>query len=228
MNRFLAECGIASRRKSEELIEQGRISVNGNVIIDLAFKVDTSVDEVAYDGEKIKTERKVYFLLNKPKGVITTTDDDKRRQTVVDLIKTNFKIFPVGRLDFNTTGVLLLTNDGELSNKLTHPKNKVPREYIATLDKPLKLEDQTQLGKNIILDKRKSHFIDIGLVKKTNLRVVRVVTEEGRNHFVKRMFNSVGYNVKQLHRSKYGNITVDGLAEGSYRKMSIEEIEKLI
>ncbi|KAB2843945.1 MAG: rRNA pseudouridine synthase, partial [Melioribacteraceae bacterium] len=132
MNKFLSECGIASRRKSEELILQGRVSVNGNIVLDLATQINIEKDIVQLDGEKIKSAGKVYFLLHKPKGFITSTSDEKDRRTVVELINTKEKIFPVGRLDFNTTGVLLLTNDGEFSNFITHPRNKIPREYIAT------------------------------------------------------------------------------------------------
>ena len=136
INSFLAECGISSRRKSEELIKEGRVSVNDSIIMDLNFRVDDN-DIVAVDGEKIKLQKKLYYILNKPKGVITSVSDDKNRKTVVDLINVNQKIFPVGRLDYDTTGLLFLTNDGEFSQLLSHPKNKALREYEVRLNRDL-------------------------------------------------------------------------------------------
>ena len=127
LNKYIAESGITSRRKSDELILQGRVTVNNKVIAELGYKIDSEHDNVMVDGEKVNPRRHIYFLLNKPSGVVTTTDDEKKRRTVVDLINVNEKIFPVGRLDYNTTGVLLLTNDGEFSNFLTHPRNKIPK-----------------------------------------------------------------------------------------------------
>ncbi len=168
LNKYISECGIASRRKSDELIYDGRVSVNGNIVLELGTKIDTDTDQISIDGEYLKTRKKVYFLLNKPKGVITSTTDDKKRTTVTDLINTKEKIFPVGRLDFNTTGVLLLTNDGELTNFLTHPKNGFEREYEVLLDKPLELEDRLQLLKGVYIDKRKSVFTKIEFPKKNN------------------------------------------------------------
>ena len=137
INKFIAESGITSRRKAEELILQGRVSVNNKVIIELSYRINPDRDEVFIDGERVKTVKYAYYLLNKPKGTISTTNDEKNRKTVVDLINTKEKIYPVGRLDYNTTGVLLLTNDGDFSNLLTHTKNKVPKIYEVKLDKPL-------------------------------------------------------------------------------------------
>ena len=134
LNKYIADSGITSRRKSEELILNGRISVNGKVVRELSFKVTPGKDAVKFDGDRILPKRHQYFLMNKPKGTITSTKDEKNRKTVLDLIKTKEKIFPVGRLDYNTTGVLLLTNDGNFSNLMTHPKNLVSRKYEATID----------------------------------------------------------------------------------------------
>ena len=161
LNKYLAECGVASRRKSDELIAEGRVTVNGNIILELGTKIDTDNDEISIDGEKLKVQSKVYYILNKPKGIITTTSDDKKRKTVVDLIKTNKKIFPVGRLDFNTTGLLLLTNDGEFSNYLTHPINGIEREYEVKLDKELSKQDREKLTKGIYLDRKKKKVTQI-------------------------------------------------------------------
>lgn len=225
LNKFLSECGIASRRKSEELILQGRVSVNGNIVLDLATQIDTEKDIVHLDGEKIKSAHKVYFLLHKPKGFITSTSDEKDRRTVVELINTKEKIFPVGRLDFNTTGVLLLTNDGEFSNFITHPRNKIPREYIATLNKPLEEEDRLQLLKAITIEGKRGKFNEVTYTSPTNHKHVRVVTVEGRNHFVKNMFAALGYFVSRLERKSFGPFDIKMLPLGAYRELSPKEIQ---
>ena len=228
LNKYISECGIASRRKSDELINNGRVSVNGNIVLELGTKIDTDIDEISIDGEFLKTRKKVYFLLNKPKGVITTTSDDKNRTTVTELINTKEKIFPIGRLDFNTTGVLLLTNDGELTNFLTHPKNGFEREYEVLLDKPLEINERIQLLKGVYIDKRKSLFTNIEFPKKNNFTLVRVTTVEGRNHFVKRMFDNIGYRVKELHRLRYGTFTIRNMKRGEYRIVTPKEIKSIM
>jgi len=225
LNRFIASSGIASRRKSEELISQGRVSVNNQIITGPGFKVDAEKDIVKVDDEKILPKKHIYFILNKPKGIVTTTEDERNRETVVDLIKTNERIFPVGRLDYNTTGVLLLTNDGEFSNLLTHPKNKVPREYEVKLDKSLAEEDKMKLVKGISIDGRKGSF-DKVFVSKSDRRNIVVTAREGRNHFVKRMFDVLGYRVIKLNRRKFAGIRAD-IPVGSYRRLSKAEVEKI-
>lgn len=227
LNRFLAESGIASRRKSEEIIKEGRVTVNNKLITELSTIIDDQIDIVKVDGEKVRPEKKVYFLLNKPKGYITTTVDEKGRKTVLDLINTKRKIFPVGRLDYDTTGVLLLTNDGDFANFLMHPKNKIIREYKVRLDKPIIVEDIVKLTRNIILDGRKSKFEKVYYHSKEHMDSLIVTTIEGRNHFVKRMFASLGYNVKKLERISYANFTVKGMPLGSYRKLSEKEIRNV-
>ena len=225
LNKYIADSGIASRRKSEEFILQGRVTINSKVITELGYKVDDEKDIVMVDNEKISPKKHLYFLLNKPKGVVTTTEDEKKRRTVVDLIKTNERIYPVGRLDYNTTGVLILTNDGELSVLLTHPRNKIPREYEAKLDKPLTKEDRHKLLKRIILDERKSYFIKI-LTTDTTGKNIKVTAIEGRNHFVKRMFGALGYTVLKLNRKTFAGIKAD-IPLGSYRKLTRFEVEGL-
>ncbi len=228
LNKYIAESGIASRRKAEEFITQGRVIINGKVVENLSTKVDPFNDVVYVDDVKLKQKEKVYYLLNKPKGVITSTSDEKNRSTVVDLINTREKIFPVGRLDYNTTGVLLLTNDGEFSNKITHPKNNFKRVYIAKIDKELEIKDKERLLKGVYFDKRKGVFTELSYVKEGNYKVVRVTTVEGRNHFVKRMFSSVGYRVNELERESFGGISTRGLRQGEYKRLSFSEIEKLL
>ncbi|HSD64909.1 MAG TPA: pseudouridine synthase, partial [Ignavibacteriaceae bacterium] len=145
LNKFIAESGITSRRKAEELILQGRISVNKKTVTDLAYNVNPEHDKITLDGERIKNRKHQYYLLNKPRGVVTTTNDEKDRKTVVDLIRTNERIYPVGRLDYDTTGVLFLTNDGDFAQQLTHPGNKIPREYEVKLNKSLSVGDQEKM-----------------------------------------------------------------------------------
>ncbi len=183
---------------------QGRVFVNGTVIKDLSYKIDPANDVVYFDGVKLKSKEKVYFILNKPKGVITSTSDEKSRKTVMDLIDTKEKIFPVGRLDYNTTGLLLLTNDGDFSNQVTHPSYKVERDYITKLDKDLEGKDKDKLLKGIYIDRRKSIFTNIAFPKKNNFSLVKVITVEGSNHFVKNMFSSLGYRVRELDRESFG------------------------
>jgi len=225
LNRFIAESGTASRRKSEEFILQGRVSINDKIITELSFKVDSDKDVVRIDDEKIIPKRHIYLIMNKPKGVVTTTDDEKNRKTVVDIVKTNERIFPVGRLDYNTTGVLLLTNDGEFSNFLTHPKNKIPREYEAKLDRALTEEDKLKLLKGIYIDSRKGFFNKV-FVQGSDRKNVIVTAFEGRNHFVKNMFGVLGYTVIKLNRKRFAGLKAD-IPVGSYRKLLSNEIEEI-
>jgi len=228
LNKYISECGIASRRKADELIKQGRVTVNKKVVVDLSQKIDPSVDTIYVDDVKLKREKKVYFLLYKPKGVITTTMDEKNRRTVVDLIKTKEKIFPVGRLDFNTTGVLLLTNDGEFSNYLTHPKNGIERIYVTQLNRELSEKDKKKLLSGIYLDKRRSKFEDISFSQKQNFKKVTVITVEGRNHYVKNMFSALGYRVVELERKSFGAFNLAGMKPGMYKKLSYSDIKKIM
>ncbi|MGD1006728.1 MAG: pseudouridine synthase [Ignavibacteriaceae bacterium] len=227
LNKYLSDCGISSRRKSEEYILQGRVSINNKVALDLSAKVDPTNDIVLLDGEKIFQKRKLYILLNKPKGVVTTTIDEKNRKTVVDLIKSRDKIFPVGRLDYNTTGVLILTNDGEFSNFLTHPVKRIPREYEVKLDRTLTGEDKEKLCKGIYIKGVKGKFIKVTLHDKKNWKFVTVIAIEGRNHFVKNMFGALGYTVEALNRKSFAGITAD-IPVGAYRVLSKDEISGVI
>ena len=227
INKFIAESGITSRRKAEELILQGRVSVNNKLVNELGYRINPDRDEVFIDGERIKTKKNTYYLLNKPKGTISTTNDEKNRKTVVELIKTKEKIYPVGRLDYNTTGVLLLTNDGDFSNLLTHPKNKVPKVYEVKLDRYLDETDKKELLKGVFIDRRRGRFVKITFANPKNRKVVEVESVEGRNHFVKRMFQALGQNVKSLNRKSFAGIKAD-IPIGSYREMNKTEVQKLI
>lgn len=226
LNKFIADCGIASRRKAEELILQGRITVNGRTVTKLSFDINPLEDVVCYDGEKIRGQEHVYFLLNKPKGVITTTSDDKKRLTITDLIKSPYKLFPVGRLDFNTTGVIILTNDGDFANKLLHPRNNILREYEVKLDRELELKDQDKLLNGVMIEGRKGKFESIKFRKIKDRKNLTVTCTEGRNHFVKKMFSALKYNVVQLHRKSFAGLK-DDIPVGSYRKLTKNEVQNL-
>ena len=226
LNKFIADSGVTSRRKAEELILQGRVMVNNKTITKLAFNIDSESDEVSVDGEKIKPAEHVYYLLNKPKGIVTTTDDEKNRMTVTDLIKSKQKLFPVGRLDYNTTGVLILTNDGEFAQKLLHPRNKIIREYEVKLDKELSFEDEKTLLKGVFIEGTRGTFIAIKFGRKKDRKNILVQCTEGRNHFVKKMFSTINYTVEKLHRSSFAGIFLD-IPIGSYRKLTENEIQKL-
>lgn len=228
LNKFISESGYSSRRKADELITQGRVTVNDNIVMNLGVIINPEKDIVRIDGAKIKSELKVYFLLNKPSGIVSTTNDEKGRTAVTDLIKTKFKIYPVGRLDYNTTGVLLLTNDGDFTNLMLHPSNKIEREYLVLLDKDLREEDRILLTRNVNLEGKNSRFNSLKFIKENNFRNMKVITNEGRNHFVKNMFSLLGYTVKKLKRIRFGPFTVDDIPEGKYAILNRADIEKFI
>jgi 23S rRNA pseudouridine2605 synthase len=224
INKFLADSGISSRRKSEEYISQGRVAVNDNIITDFSKKIDTEKDIVSLDGEKIKLKKHVYLLLNKPKGYITTVSDDRNRATVLDLVKVKERIYPVGRLDYDTTGLLFLTNDGEFSQLLTHPGNKVPREYEVKLDKPLEDSDKIKLLNGIRLDGKSGKFIRLMFPLQKDKKNVIINCEEGRNRFVKRMFRRLDYTVVELNRVSYAGIYLD-VPPGKSRNLTLQEVQ---
>ena len=227
INKYLAECGISSRRKSEELILQGRVAVNNQVIKSLSFYVDETKDSVTLDAEPVKRKRNYYILMNKPRGVITSTDDEKNRKTVIDILNIKERIYPVGRLDYNTTGVLLLTNDGDFSQLLTHPGNSVPREYEVKLDRDLESSDKEKLLAGIWIPPRKGKFNKISFPKKNNNKIVVIECTEGRNHFVKKLFEALDYRVNSLHRTSYAGIRAD-IPVGDHRNLTQHEIQHII
>lgn len=223
INKFLSDSGISSRRNSEQFILEKRVSVNEKIITELSFKVDPEKDIVALDGERIKPKRHIYMLLNKPKGYITSVSDERGRKTVLDLVKTKERIYPIGRLDYNTTGLLFLTNDGDFSQLLTHPGNKIPREYEIKLDKPLKEIDKKSLLEGINLDGKPGKFINASFADPGDKKNVKIVCEEGRNRFVKRMFGRLGYTVINLTRTSFAGIRID-VPTGKYRNLTQQEV----
>ena len=229
LQKVIAESGIASRRKAEELIKEGKVQVNGKIITELGTKVSSS-DEIIINNKVLEKEAKEYYLLNKPREVITSTKDEKNRKTVVDLIDTNARIYPVGRLDYDTTGVLLLTNDGEFANILTHPKNEIEKVYIAKLNKIIKGEDIHKIEKGIKIDNQTVKPVKVKLKKidkDNNTCMVQIIIKEGKNHEVKKIFESVGYQVNKLKRERIAMFTLNDLQSGKYRKLTTKEVAQV-
>ena len=227
LQKVIASSGVCSRRKAEELIVNGKVKVNGKVVTELGTKVDNK-DEIEVNNELIVKEEKEYYLLNKPRGVITSTSDDKGRTTVVDLIDTTSRIYPVGRLDYDTTGALILTNDGEFANILTHPKNNIDKVYLAKLNGIIKGEQINKLKDGVILDNVlvKPSRVKLKKVDPTkNTSMVEITIHEGKNHEVKRLFESVGFLVDKLTRERIGIFNLEGLKSGEYRKLTLKEIQ---
>ena len=229
LQKVIAASGICSRRKAEELICAGKVLVNGKVIDELGTKVSDK-DEIIVDGKVLENEEKVYFLLNKPRGVITSVSDDKGRTTVVDLIDTDKRIYPVGRLDYDTTGVLLLTNDGEFANLMMHPKNEIDKVYLAKIEGIASGKDVKQLENGVKIDDIivKSSHVKIKKVDKIKKEsFVEITIHEGKNHQVKKMLDSVGLPVIKLTRERIAFLTVEGLKSGQYRKLNNKEVHQL-
>ena len=229
LQKYISKCGFTSRRKAEELILKGKVSVNGNIVKELGTKVSDE-DLIVIDNQILRKEEHLYFLLYKPRSVISSVNDDKGRKTVCDLIKSDKRVFPVGRLDYDTTGIILLTNDGELSNLLTHPKNDITKEYYAKVKGFFKKEDALTLSNGVVLDGKKTKKAIFKLDrydKKTDSSYVKVIITEGRNHQVKDMFNLLNYDVVKLKREKYAFLDLSGLKSGEYRSLSLKEVKKL-
>lgn len=226
LNRFISNYTKLSRRKADEYIRDGRITINNITVTDFGIKIDPKKDVVAVDGEVIKIKRKknIYIVLYKPEKTITTVKDNKGRATVLDLINIKEKIFPIGRLDYETTGVLLLTNDGDFANLLMHPRYEVEKKYYAELSKPLNIVHREKLTRGIMLDNKKTKPCNIYFPYEKNYKVVEITLTEGRNKQVRRMFQQFGYFVKKLHRISYGPIDLTGLEPGQWRYLTKEEV----
>ena len=230
LQKVIASYGYASRRKAEDLIRHGKVLVNGKVITELGTKVETN-DIISIDGVIINKDIKhEYYLLNKPRQVISSVTDKEGRITVTDLINTDARIYPVGRLDYDTTGLIILTNDGDFANMLMHPSYEVEKTYVAKLNKILDKDDINKLKKGIVIDNRKVEIKRFKVRKKDNEKntsIIELTIVEGRNHIVKRIFESMHIDVMKLSRVGYAFLTLDGLKSGEYRQLSIKEIKKL-
>lgn len=230
LQKVIAYYGYASRRKAEDLIRHGKVLVNGKVITELGTKVEAN-DIISIDGVIINKDVKhEYYLLNKPRQVISSVTDKEGRITVTDLINTDARIYPVGRLDYDTTGLIILTNDGDFANMLMHPSYEVEKTYVAKLNKILDKDDINKLKKGIVIDNRKVEIKRFKVRKKDsekNTSIIELTIVEGRNHIVKRIFESMHIDVMKLSRVGYAFLTLDGLKSGEYRQLSIKEIKKL-
>ncbi|GAP72368.1 ribosomal large subunit pseudouridine synthase B [Candidatus Symbiothrix dinenymphae] len=228
LNKYLANAGVCSRREADEFIQAGVVSVNGAVVTELGTKVKRA-DEVMFHDQPVRLEAKMYIVLNKPKNCVTTADDPQERLTVMDLVKTacHERIFPVGRLDRNTTGVLLLTNDGDLASKLTHPKFEKKKIYHVWLDKDVSIEDMEKLAKGIELDDGEIHADAVSYVTEDARDQVGIEIHSGRNRVVRRMFESLGYHVNKLDRVYFAGMTKKNLKRGHWRYLTEPEVNML-
>ena len=234
LQKYLAENGVASRRKSEEFILQGKVKVNGKIVNKLGTKVDDKIDIVEFNGKIIKNKNKdyVYILLNKPIGYVTTVNDQFNRDTVMDLVKINRRIVPVGRLDMYTSGALILTDDGDFVYKVTHPKNEIEKTYTVTLIGIITKEEIEKLEKGVIIDENyKTKPARVKILKideeKNNSRI-SITIHEGKNRQIRKMCNAINRKVIALHRSKIGNIDVKNVEIGKWRYLSKKEVEELL
>lgn len=221
IQKILAQAGIASRRKCEELIEKGKVLVNGKVA-KIGEKADAEKDKISVRGKQIELQKKVYIMLNKPKGYITTVSEKHDMKTIMELVKVPQRIFPVGRLDRDTEGLLLLTNDGELANKLTHPRYEVEKEYFVVVNKPITERHMEKL-QNVVIDGRKVQIRGMNVwAAKAMIRI-----HEGRKHIVRLLFEKAGLMVVRLSRTRVGNVEIGNLQPGKWRYLSDAELRRL-
>jgi 23S rRNA pseudouridine2605 synthase len=229
LNKYIAHSGLCSRRDAVELIKGGKVKVNGELVLEPGLKIGEG-DEVKVAGKKVEPAQElVYILLNKPKDYITTTDDPQKRKTVLDLIKqaTKERVYPVGRLDRNTSGVLLLTNDGELSQKLTHPSNEIKKVYAVTLDKPLTKADFEAILKGVELEDGMANVDTLAYTDTADKTQIGVEIHSGRNRIVRRIFEHLGYDVKALDRVMFAGLTKKNVNRGKYRFLNEKEVREL-
>mgnify|MGYP005774378461 FL=1 len=229
LQKVIASSGYCSRRKAEELIGKGLVTVNGETVREMGVRVGPK-DEILVEGNAISKEAKEYYLLYKPRGVVTTVSDDKHRKTVVDLIPTTTRIYPVGRLDYDTTGVLILTNDGTLANGLMHPKNRIDKCYVAKVKGVPDAKGLKLLQRGIVVDRMKVRASRVKMKKvdkKNNTCMIYLTIHDGRNHQVKKMLECIGSEVLKLKRESVSFLTLDGLNSGEYRRLNPKEIHKL-
>lgn len=232
LQKFLANAGVASRRKCEELIVEGKVSVNGNVVQELGNKINPDVDKVTYCGKEVTdNEKKVYILLNKPIGYVTTAKDQFNRDTVLNLVKVKERVVPVGRLDMYTSGALILTNDGDFVYKVTHPKHEITKTYTVTLHGIVTNEAVEKLRIGVEIEDYVTKPAKVKILKtdeEKNISRLEITIHEGKNRQVRKMCEAVGYKVLALHRSKIGNIGVKDIKIGNWRYLRQNEVEKFL
>ena len=228
MNKYLANAGVCSRREADEFIEKGAVKVNGEVVTELGTKINRA-DKVEFNDQPVALERKVYVLLNKPKDCVTTSDDPQGRLTVMDIVRSaaSERIYPVGRLDRNTTGVLLLTNDGDLASKLTHPKFVKKKIYHVWLDKDITPEDMTKIADGFELEDGEIHADAISYANEEDRNQVGIEIHSGKNRIVRRIFEHLGYRVTKLDRVYFAGLTKKNLPRGRWRYLTQQEVNML-
>ena len=229
LNKFLASAGVASRRKCDDLILSKRIRVNDKIVTTLGIKIDIDIDEVKFDGKSVHVEKEfIYVILNKPEGVVSTVRDEFKRNTVLDLLPIKDRIWPVGRLDYDSTGLLLLTNDGKLCNFLIHPRYKISKTYHVLLNKQIRPVDLYNFEHGIILDEKKTLPCKVSEIRIiNNCSLLEIKISEGRNRQIRRMFEKLGYRVEELQRISFGPLTIAGLQPGEWRYLNRKEINVL-
>ena len=232
LQKYLAECGVASRRKCEEYILQGKVKVNNKIITELGTKINPEKDKVAFEGKEVKKEnQKVYILLNKPIGYVTTAEEQFGRDKVLDLVKVKERIVPVGRLDMYTSGALILTNDGEFVYKVTHPKHEITKTYTVTIHGIITKQEVEQLSNGVKIDDYITKPAKVKILKtdeEKNISRIEITIHEGKNRQVRKMCEAIGKKVIALHRSKIGNIGVKDLKLGQWRYLKENEVKQLI
>lgn len=229
LQKIIASSGYCSRRKAEELIKKGLVFVDGEKVTEMGTKVSEKAS-ISINGSVLAKENKEYYLLYKPVGVVTTTNDEKKRKTVVDLINTTKRIYPVGRLDYDTTGVLLLTNDGDFANILMHPSNQIDKVYLAKIDGILGKNELQALRNGVLIDGFKTAPAKVKIKqysKSSNMSLIEITIHEGKNHQVKKMFEAVNHKVIKLKRESVGFFDLEGLKAGEYRRLTIKEVKKV-
>lgn len=226
LQKFMADCGVASRRKCEEYILEGRVSVNGITVCELGTKVEDG-DTVLFDGKKLKAEnKKAYIMLYKPDKVVSTASDPEGRKTVLDLVDVPFRLYPVGRLDYHTEGLILLVNDGDAAYRLTHPKFEIEKEYLCVISGDIKREEVLALCAGVVIDGEKTAPAKVKVVEQTaHTTSLSVIIHEGKNRQVRRMFESIGKKVIHLTRMRHGEILLSGLKKGQWRYLTAQEVE---
>ncbi|WP_100010758.1 pseudouridine synthase [Lentibacillus sediminis] len=230
LQKVIAQSGVTSRRKAEQLIAAGKVKVNNKRVTELGTKVSTS-DKIEVDGVQLEKEVSVYYMLNKPRGVISSLNDDKGRKTVTDLLgEVNERIFPIGRLDYDTSGLLLLTNDGEFANLLMHPKYEVDKQYVAKIKGIPGKAELSKLKKGVRSDNDLLKAVGYQVLsadRKKDTMILELTLREGKNRHVRRMMEELGYPVMKLKREKYGMLTLDGLRAGTYRPLTPKEVKQM-